>query len=382
MRYCFLYILLSSFLSYGKPVMEIATFAGGCFWCMEPPFEKLDGVKSVISGYAGGSTSNPTYNEVSSGKTDYIESVQIKYDAQKISYTQLLNTFWRNINPTQKNGQFNDIGPQYRTVIFYQNPLQKKLAEESKMKLEMSKIFDQPIVTEIKPASQFFSAEKYHQDYYKKNPIRYKFYRVGSGRDRFLKTVSWAQISKEDHRSGSSYEQGPLDENGRHLSKDHKDKLSSKIKLKNKDQNSFLNKNLDQAKSKLTSLQYRVTQKDQTEAAFKNKYWNHHEKGIYVDVVSGEPLFSSKDKFDSKTGWPSFTQPIDSQYIQTKDDRKLLIKRTEVRSKIANSHLGHIFKDGPSPGGLRYCINSASLRFIPLAQLEEQGYAKFSYLFD
>ncbi len=356
--------------------MEKATFAGGCFWCTETPFESLNGVQSVISGYAGGSTKNPTYEKVSSGKTDYVESVQITYDAKKISYTELLDIFWRNINPTQKNGQFKDIGSQYRTVIFYHSSSQKKLAEESKKKLEQSKIFDKPIVTEIQSAGQFFPAEESHQDYYKKNPIRYKLYRLGSGRDRFLKDT-WSK-KKEQCSTGSSKNQEQSNKDGQCTSSNHED-LKSRP---SKNENSFLNEDLNKAKSQLTPLQYQVTQKDKTESAFKNKYWNHYEKGIYVDVVSGEPLFSSLDQFDSKTGWPSFTRPIDSQYIQTRDDYKLFLKRTEVRSKIGNSHLGHIFKDGPPPAGLRYCINSASLRFIPFDQLKGQGYGKFVHLFD
>ena len=324
-------------------MIEIATFAGGCFWCMEPPFEKLDGMKSVVSGYAGGSKDSPTYKEVSGGKTDYVESVQVKYDSKKISYNQLLDIFWRNIDPTQKNGQFNDIGAQYRTVIFYHNENQKKKAEQSKKKIGV--FFDQPIVTEISPVGKFFQAEEYHQDYYKKNPLMYKLYRLGSGRDHFIKnTWSKPSLKKNDMRNSS-----------------------------------FLSKDLKKARSQLTRLQFDVTQKDKTEPPFKNKYWDHYEKGIYVDVVSKEPLFSSTHKFKSGTGWPSFTEPIDSQYIQKKDDHKFFIKRTEVRSKIADSHLGHVFKDGPT--GTRYCINSASLSFIPFDQLKKQGYDKFVYLF-
>jgi methionine-S-sulfoxide reductase len=182
------FTLLFNFI-YSEEILEKATFAGGCFWCMEPPFEKLDGVKEVISGYTGGNVANPTYKQVSDGKTGHLESVQITYDPKKISYSELLDIFWKQINPTDAGGQFVDRGEQYRSAIFYHNEDQKKLAELSKNTLENLNIFDSPIVTEILPASEFYPAEEYHQDYYKKRPFRYKFYRRGSGRDKFLQKI-------------------------------------------------------------------------------------------------------------------------------------------------------------------------------------------------
>jgi peptide-methionine (S)-S-oxide reductase len=171
------------------PRLEIATFAGGCFWCMQPPFDKLDGVISTTAGYTGGHTKNPTYEEVSAGGTGHAESVQIVYDPAKISYEKLLEVFWHNIDPTVRDRQFCDTGNQYRTAIFYHNEMQRKLAEESKMNLEKTKPFKGPIVTEITKATTFYPAEEYHQEYYRKNPIRYKFYRYTCGRDNRLREL-------------------------------------------------------------------------------------------------------------------------------------------------------------------------------------------------
>jgi len=337
------------------PSLEVATFAGGCFWCVEAGFEVIPGVIEAVSGYTGGPEVNPTYQQVAGGRTGHTEAVQVYYDPAVITYEGLLQGLWRMMDPTDADGQFVDRGRQYRPGIFYHSPEQQAMAEAAKQALIAENRYPNPVIIEIEPFEVFYEAEDYHQDFYKTNPIRYNVYTRNSGRYQFIDAI-WGEERQIDF---ALFRPAGMNSS------------------KGFDPDSFIKPDAETLKQRLTPIQYKVTQEDGTERAYSNVYWDEQREGIYVDIVSGEPLFSSRDKYDSRTGWPSFTQPIKPDILVEKEDRKLFAVRTEIRSRYADSHLGHVFTDGPPTTGLRYCMNSAAMRFIPKEEMEAEGYGEY-----
>ena len=306
-----------------KQEQRIIYLAGGCFWGLEAYMERIQGVTDAVSGYANGKGDTTNYQLLHA--TDHAETVKVTYDPNKISLDKLLQYYFRVIDPTSINKQGNDRGRQYRTGIYYQNE-QDKAVIEAALKTLQNK-YQEPIQIEVEPLKNYVEAEEYHQDYLKKNPNGY----------------CHIDIKKADE---------PLID-------DKKYPKPSDAELK----------------QKLTALQYDVTQGKHTERSFSNEYWDNFAPGIYVDITTGEPLFSSKDKFESGCGWPSFTKPIAAEVAEYQRDNSFNMTRIEVLSRSGHAHLGHVFDDGPrDKGGLRYCINSASIKFIPLDEMEKQGY--------
>lgn len=308
--------------------MQKIYLAGGCFWGVEEFFSRIPGVVDAISGYANGKTESPTYRQVCTGQTGYAETVEVLFDPQKVSLKTLIEMYLKIVDPFSVNKQGNDIGTQYRTGIYYTNNEEKQIIENVLQQAE--KESSGKFVIEVEPIKNFYPAEEYHQNYLKKNPNGYCH-------------ISFAPL--KNLTEGTSEYKRP---------------------------------DLEEIKEKLTPEQFNVTQNSGTERAFTGEYWNNREPGIYVDIVTGEPLFVSTDKYESGCGWPSFTKPIDPSFITKHLDSSHGMLRTEVRSKIGDSHLGHVFPDGPKDkGGLRYCINSAALKFIPLSEMDKAGYGKY-----
>ena len=308
--------------------------AGGCFWGTEHFLKLIEGVEATQVGYANGNIANPTYKQVCTGTTDFAETVKVQYDQEKVGLPFLIDLYFKTIDPTSVNRQGNDRGTQYRTGIYYTDPADLPLIQETVSRLAAA--YTRPLAVEIKPLENFYPAEDYHQDYLDKNPGGYC------------------------HIHPELFE------------------LARKAKMPKKPAAVYRKPDDAALRSQLTAEQYAVTQKNATEPAFHNPYWNEHRPGIYVDVTTGEPLFVSTDKFDSGCGWPSFSKPIDRKLIQEKVDTSHGMVRTEVRSSTGDAHLGHVFTDGPEDkGGLRYCINSASLRFIPKDNMQAEGYGDY-----
>jgi len=306
----------------GRELREI-WLAGGCFWGTEAYMARIPGVADTDVGYANGHTVNPTYEQVCSHNTGFAEAVHVRYDPVRISLAALLGHFFEIIDPTSLNRQGNDVGNQYRSGIYYRDPADLPVIQAAVAK-EAGK-YSRPIVTEVKPLENYYLAEKYHQDYLEKNPNGYCH-------------VSFTTLPR-------AYE------------------------------SHYIKPDLTELRQRLSPVQYKVTQENDTERPFTGEYWDNHRPGLYVDIVTGEPLFTSRDKFDSGCGWPSFAKPVDKKVIKEKRDLSHGSDRIEVRSQSGDSHLGHVFTDGPAElGGLRYCINSAALRFIPLEDLEAEGY--------
>ena len=320
-------------------------FAGGCFWGVAEYFSRIPGVADAVSGYANGdaNVAHPSYEKVCTDTTGYAETVHVSYDPKIVSLDTLVRQYFKIIDPTSVNKQGNDRGAQYRTGVYYTDAADKATIQQALDALQQK--YSRPLVVENLPLQNFYEAEEYHQDYLAKNPNGY----------------CHIDVRKADEPLPGKPAGNPP--------------AAAAAVGKGFDVASYRKASDAELKQRLSAEQYRVTQQSGTERAFTHEYDHLFAPGIYVDVVSGQPLFSSKDKFDSGCGWPSFTRPIQPSAVTEHEDLSYNMRRVEVRSQAADSHLGHVFPDGPrDKGGLRYCINGASLRFIPLEKMAEEGY--------
>lgn len=345
-------------LSNSECNIKTALVAGGCFWCVESDLDKLPGVIETVSGYAGGTSEHPRYEDYAAG--GHREVVEVQYDESVLSFRELVIYTIKHMDPTDGEGSFGDRGESYAPALYHENETEKEIIESVLLEIEMLGVYKKPLAIAVQERPRFWPAEGYHQDYHQSASAQhYRLYRRASGRDMFIEK-SW----------GSDV--GPSLPNTKE-SAGEEDTIPSDAPWRN-----FTKPSEAELSNRLTPLQYKVTQHEGTEPAFQNEYCDNKKPGIYVDIVSGEPLFLSSNKYDSGTGWPSFTKPINPKAITEHTDRKLWRTRTEVRSAIAGSHLGHVFPDGPAEaGGLRYCLNSAALRFIPEDKMESAGYGEY-----
>lgn len=343
--------------------LETITLAGGCFWCIEGALQGVPGVVSAVSGYAGGSENDAQYLTVAKGTTKHREAVQIVYDPKIVSTEALLNKFWASIDPVDAGGQFADRGFQYTTAIYYHTNEQKRTAEASKEALGKSGLIAGAVATEVVPFTTFYPAEEYHQDYFLKSSDHYNRYKEASGREGFIEET-WARDAAKEYFEGQEMKSD-----------------APKIEAKTREDYEYTDEEIQEKLAKLTPFEYHVVAEGGTESPFENAYWDNKAAGIYVDIVTGKPLFSSTHKYDSGTGWPSFWRTIDEGAVNFEEDNSLWMPRTEVRSD--GGHVGHVFEDGPAEhGGQRFCTNSASLRFVPKGDMEKEGYGKYLYLFE
>ncbi len=341
------------------PKITTMLVAGGCFWCVEADLEKLPGVIEVVAGYSGGTSAAPTYENYGSG--GHREVVEVTYDTSKISFEQILIVTMKTTDPTDDEGTFADRGDKYSSAFYYKTEEQKAIIENLIVEVDVKGPYDKPLAIDVEAETTFYSAEDYHQDYYKGtlSQLKYQYYRNASGRDKLIEqywgsntgpTLPWRTSVATNVSTNASLN---MWEN-------------------------YIKPSKEILKTQLDAVTFEVTQNDGTERAGSSPLDKNYEAGIYVDVLSGEPLFSSKDKFDSGTGWPSFVKPLNSSVVSEREDNTFFTKRTEVRSAMADNHLGHVFTDGPSDrGGLRYCLNGVALRFIPKAEMEAKGYGAY-----